>query len=124
MSGRYDTQDSSTSQGDSESATINAKTERRMVEQAIKIQDESWIKSYWRPAMGWLYMLICFADFVVFPALTMVLPAMLKGIGVEIAYTAWSSLTLANGGLIHLAFGAILGVAAYSRGQEKIAGSQ
>jgi hypothetical protein len=34
-------------------------------------------------------------------------------------YTAWQSLTLANGGLIHIAFGAILGVAAFSRGQDK-----
>ena len=33
---------------------------------------------------------------------------------------AWQSLTLANGGLIHIAFGAILGVAAFSRGQDKV----
>ena len=32
-----------------------------------------------------------------------------------------SSLTLDNGGLIHLAFAGILGVAAWSRGQEKLA---
>ena len=36
-------------------------------------------------------------------------------------YIAWQSLTLSNGGLIHLAFGAILGVSAWTRGQEKIA---
>jgi len=124
MSGHYDNNDSSGSQGNSESATINAKTERRMVDQAIKIQEESWVKAYWRPAMGWLYMLICFVDFVLFPALTMFLPALLKGVGIEMTYTAWASLTLSNGGLIHLAFGAILGVAAWSRGQEKIASSQ
>jgi hypothetical protein len=29
---------------------------------------------------------------------------------------------LSNGGLIHLAFGAILGVSAFTRGQEKMSG--
>ena len=84
--------------------------------------EEHWVKAYWRPAMGWLYMLICFMDFVIFPALAMVLPAILKGFGVTIVYTAWQSLSLSNGGLIHVAFGAILGVAAWSRGKEKIEG--
>jgi hypothetical protein len=74
--------------------------------------------------MGWLYMLICFVDFVLFPAMTMFLPAVLKGFGVTVQYSAWQSLTLSNGGLMHIAFGAILGVAAWSRGQEKIAGSR
>jgi hypothetical protein len=82
--------------------------------------EEHWIKSYWRPAMGWLYMLICLMDFVVFPALTMILPGILKGFGVAIIYTPWQSLSLSSGGLIHLSFAAILGVAAWSRGQEKI----
>lgn len=86
--------------------------------------EEHWIKSYWRPSMGWLYMIICFADFVLFPALAMVLPAFLKSFGVNISYNAWQSLTLSNGGLIHLAFGAILGVAVWSRGQEKLQGRE
>ena len=77
--------------------------------------EEHWAKSYWRPAMGWLYMLICLVDFVVFPAISMFIPILTK-----IPYVAWQSLTLSNGGLIHMAFGAILGVAAYGRTQEKI----
>jgi hypothetical protein len=40
-------------------------------------------------------------------------------VGMEVPYTAWESLTLSNGGLIHLAFGAILGVTAWTRGMEK-----
>lgn len=103
---------------------ISARTDRRVVDHYIRISEESWIKSYWRPAMGWLYMLICFVDFVLFPALTMFLPALLKGMGVEMTYEPWASLTLSNGGLIHLAFGAILGVAAWSRGQEKMNGQR
>ena len=81
-------------------------------------QEEHWMKSYWRPAMGWLYMLICFVDFVAFPVISMFMPAFIKGF----QYIPWKSITLDNGGLIHLAFGAILGITSWTRGQEKIAG--
>ena len=84
---------------------------------------EHWMKAFWRPAMGWLYMAICFADFIVFPALSMFLPVIERGFGLQIGYTPWQSLTLSNGGLIHLAFGAILGVSAYGRTQEKKTGT-
>jgi hypothetical protein len=86
------------------------------------VVNEHWAKAFWRPAMGWLYMIICFMDFVGFPLLTIFLPIIFKPFGLVMPYQAWSSLTLSNGGLIHLAFGAILGVSAFSRGQEKIAG--
>ena len=83
---------------------------------------EHWMKSYWRPAMGWLYMLICAFDFIIAPILSMMMPIFLKGLGATtVTYTQWQSLTLANGGLIHLAFGAILGITSYTRGQEKLA---
>ena len=49
----------------------------------------------------------------------MFLPAILKSFGTTVQYQVWQSLTLSNGGLIHIAFGAILGVAAWSRGAEK-----
>jgi hypothetical protein len=84
------------------------------------VVEEHWAKSFWRPAMGWLYMIICFMDFVGFPLLTIFLPIIFKPFGLVMPYTAWQSLTLSNGGLIHLAFGAILGVSAFSRGQEKM----
>ena len=85
------------------------------------VVEEHWAKSFWRPEMGWLYMIICFMDFVGFPLLTIFLPIIFKPFGLVMPYTAWQSLTLSNGGLIHLSFGAILGVSAFSRGQEKIA---
>ena len=91
------------------------------VSESASKESEHWVKAYWRPAMGWLYMLICLCDFVVFPAVAMFLPVFFKGLGVQMVYTAWVSLTLSNGGLIHMAFGAILGVAAYGRTQEKVA---
>jgi hypothetical protein len=86
------------------------------------VVSEHWAKAFWRPAMGWLYMIICFMDFVGFPLLTIFLPIIFKPFGLTMPYQAWQSLTLSNGGLIHLAFGAILGVSAFSRGQEKISG--
>ena len=89
-------------------------------EPAEKKEEEHWMKAMWRPAMGWLYMVICFMDFVAFPAISMFMPILVKGM----PYLAWQSLTLSNGGLIHMAFGAILGVAAYGRTQEKVASKQ
>jgi Holin of 3TMs, for gene-transfer release len=95
---------------------------REEEEKNAKKEGEHWMKAYWRPAMGWLYMLICAFDFVIAPMLTMAMPIYLKMLGAaQISYTQWQSLTLANGGLIHLSFGAILGVTAWTRGQEKIA---
>jgi hypothetical protein len=32
-------------------------------------ESEHWVNSKWRPAMGWLYMSTCFADFIMFPIL-------------------------------------------------------
>jgi hypothetical protein len=93
--------------------------EKKQWEKESAKQDEHWAKAYWRPAMGWLYMLICLVDFVVFPAIAMFLPIVTK-----LQYVAWQSLSLSNGGLIHMAFGAILGVAAYGRTQEKVASKQ
>lgn len=70
----------------------------------------------WRPAMGWVYMAICLCDFIIFPIAWSLLQVHFKGnVGDQ-----WDPITLQGAGLIHMAFGAILGVAAWSRGQEKI----
>lgn len=79
---------------------------------------EDWMQSKWRPAMGWLYMLTCAFDFVIFPVLWSILQAITKA-----PITQWNPLTLQGAGLYHLAMGAVLGVAAWSRGQEKMAGA-
>jgi hypothetical protein len=96
-------------------AQIDFEKEKWKAEQAK--QNEDWMKTKWRPAMGWLYMAICFFDFIIFPIMSMFMPIVVK-----MKYVAWESLTLANGGLIHLAFGAILGITAFGRTQEKVAG--
>jgi hypothetical protein len=95
--------------------------ESKIVDTQLKTQEEPWMKSYWRPSMAFLYMAICAFDFIIFPALTMFLPVIEKSFGISIGYTPWVPLTLSNGGLIHLAFGGILGISAWTRGQEKIA---
>ena len=103
-----------------EVALAQLELEKTILANQIAKEQEHWIRAYWRPAMGWLYMIICFMDFVGFPMLTMFLPAILQHWGITITYKEWESLTLSNGGLIHLAFGAILGVAAWTRGTEKV----
>jgi len=77
-----------------------------------------WINKKWRPAMGWIYMLTCTMDFVVFPVLWSLLQAMSKGS----VTMQWQPLTLQGAGLYHIAMGAVLGIAAYGRTKEKIEG--
>ena len=77
---------------------------------------DDWMNRKWRPAMGWMYMTVCITDFILFPVLWSIFKAYM-GEGVE----PWSPLTLQGAGLFHLAMGAVLGVAAWSRGREKIA---
>lgn len=78
-----------------------------------------WINKKWRPAMGWIYMLTCTADFVIFPVLWSLLQAMSKGS----VTSQWQPLTLQGAGLYHIAMGAVLGIAAYGRTKEKIEGA-
>lgn len=82
---------------------------------------EHWMQKFWRPAMGWLYMGINLFDFIIAPLFCMTVLPFITGK----PYVPWVSLTLQNGGLIHMAFGAILGVTAYTRGinQKPVIGS-
>ena len=80
---------------------------------------EDWMNSKWRPMMGWSYMLTCVADFVIFPVLWSLLQAISKGqVNVQ-----WQPITLQGAGLYHIAMGAVLGIAAYGRTQEKLGGA-
>lgn len=78
-----------------------------------------WLKEKWRPMMGWMYMTTCITDFIIFPILWSILQALQGG---QVT-SQWNPLTLQGAGLFHLAMGAVLGVAAWSRGQEKLAGA-
>jgi hypothetical protein len=73
------------------------------------MNEESWLKSYWRPAIAWQYLAVCIFDFIIFPAAYM-----------YFSQQQWNPITLKEGGFYHLAMAAIIGVAAWTRGQEKI----
>jgi hypothetical protein len=81
-------------------------------------KDEDWMQKKWRPAMGWMYMIVCMCDMVIFPVAWALLQASMKQ-----PVTQWNPLTLQGAGLFHLAMGAVLGIAAFGRTQEKIAGT-
>ena len=77
-----------------------------------------WINKKWRPVMGWVYMMTCTCDFVIFPILWSLLQALTHGN----VTSQWQPLTLQGAGLYHIAMGAVLGIAAYGRTKEKIEG--
>jgi hypothetical protein len=79
---------------------------------------EDWMNSKWRPMMGWMYMAVCMTDFVLFPVLWSLVQAVHGG---QVS-SQWSPITLQGAGLFHMAMGAILGIAAFGRTQEKMAG--
>ena len=81
-------------------------------------KDEGWMQKKWRPAMGWMYMGICTLDMGIFPILWSVLQTVTHA-----PLTQWQPLTLQGAGLFHVAMGAVLGIAAFGRTQEKLAGA-
>lgn len=72
---------------------------------------------YWRPAMAWSYLIICIFDFLIGPIGNAVFQAKFYPTA---TFVSWSPITLGGGGLYHISMMAIVGVTAFSRGQEKI----
>ncbi len=83
---------------------------------AAEKKKEDWMNTKWRPMMGWSYMLTCIADFVLFP----ILWSMIQMIGEGKVEMQWQPITLQGAGLYHIAMGAVLGIAAFGRTQEKL----
>ena len=81
------------------------------------IQEEGWFKNSWRPAAAWFYLFICAWDFFFAPIALAAYAAYL-----HVPYIAWVPLTLGGGAIFHLSFGAIVGIYAYSRTRERLAG--
>lgn len=71
--------------------------------------EEHWLKQYWRPLIAFQYLVVCIFDFIIFPSIFMYL-----------TNQPWDPITLKEGGFYHLAMAAIIGVAAWTRGKEKI----
>ena len=85
---------------------------------ASEKKKEDWMNSKWRPMMGWMYMVVCTMDMVVFPILWSLLQTLTHS-----PITQWNPLTLQGAGLFHIAMGAVLGIAAFGRTQEKLSGA-
>lgn len=102
--------------------------------------NESWMTANWRPLAAMVYLSICMLDFFFMPIyyelhrytytperLVQIASVFKDGatqietIRVLQEEENWHPLTLAESGLFHIAFGAILGVASWSSGQEKLA---
>lgn len=78
---------------------------------------EDWMTRRWRPMMAVTYMATIWFDFILGP----IIYNILQYGNADQAVTGWTPLTLQGGGLYHVAMGAILGIAAWTRGKEKIA---
>lgn len=81
----------------------------------LELQNETWMAKNWRPSAAFVYLFICLFDFVIGPILWAVIQAMLNQ-----PLTPWQPLTLQGAGMFHMSMGAILGVAAWTRGKEKM----
>ena len=86
---------------------------------ASEKKKEDWMNSKWRPMMGWMYMGVCIFDFMLAP----ILWSIVQSIGHGQVNVQWQPLTLQGAGLFHVAMGAVLGLAAYGRTQEKLNGA-
>jgi hypothetical protein len=93
-------------------------TEQKEITTSEK-KKEDWMNTKWRPMMGWMYMIVCITDFVLFP----VLWSMVQTIHGGNVTSQWNPITLQGAGLFHLAMGAVLGIAAFGRTQEKMVGA-
>jgi hypothetical protein len=79
-------------------------------------KSDNWMQKYWRPLMALSYMAIILFDFIVFP----IFWSLIQVYGSGSVALQWNPMTLLSGGVFHAAMGAVLGVTAWTRGQEKI----
>lgn len=75
---------------------------------------EAWFYNRWRPAMAWQYLFVCLFDFVFAPIMTVVYSGMTGD------FHVWDPLTIRGGAIYHISMGAVVGVAVWSRGKEKM----
>lgn len=97
---------------------IEASGQDFQMDTSSAISKEDWMSKKWRPMMGWVYMATCTFDFVIAPILWSILQAYSGGT----VTSQWMPLTLQGAGLYHVAMGAVLGLTAFGRTREKIAG--
>ena len=90
----------------------------------VKVEktEEDWMTKKWRPMMAMMYMLCCLCDFAIFPIMFTIVQFW-EVQAANDAFRQWVPITLQGGGLFHVAMGAVLGVSAYGRTQEKLGGA-
>lgn len=91
----------------------NLQLKRRIINDSEN--EGRWTRS-WRPHMAYAYMVICLFDFVFGPFFWSIFQIIGKGT----VALQWVPLTLTGGGIFHVAMGAVLGISAFTRGQEKL----
>ena len=104
------------SNSNSRATDVPAKTFADDAISSTNRQELPWLKTYWRPAIAWVYLITCVFDFILFPIAWSILQAYFSGT----VDTAWTPITLHGAGLYHMAMGAAIGISAYSRGKEKL----
>lgn len=65
--------------------------------------------------MAFVYMAVVIFDFIVGPIFWSIVQIYGGSVALQ-----WTPLTLISGGVFHAAMGAVLGISAFSRGQEKV----
>ena len=98
------------------------KKEEEVKVEEVKKPDEDWMTKKWRPMMAMMYMTCCLCDFALFPIMFTIVQFW-EVQAANDAFRQWVPITLQGGGLFHVAMGAVLGVSAYGRTQEKVAGA-
>lgn len=84
----------------------------------INGKESPW-KTNWRPAMGWLYLVVCVFDFIIFPIMFTIVQFW-ETEAANDAFRQWNPITLYGAGFFHIAMGAVLGITSYGRTKEKI----
>lgn len=86
------------------------------IDHTVTDNSEDWLIKAWRPYMGYSYMAIVLFDFIFGP----IFWSIIQIIGAGSVAIQWIPLTLTGGGIFHVAMGAVLGISAFTRGQEKV----
>jgi hypothetical protein len=99
-----------------------SKKQEKQEEKELKKKEDDWMTKKWRPMMAMMYMICCLCDFALFPIMFTIVQFWETAVQND-AFRQWVPITLQGGGLFHVAMGAVLGVSAFGRTQEKIAGA-
>lgn len=86
-----------------------------------KVSDEElehWMNKKWRPAMAWMYMVVCVFDFILFP----IMWAVMQRTDETEKLVQWLPITMQGAGFFHITMGVIIGISTWKRTEEKLAG--